>query len=125
MSASEESHEEECEFQGPWVAKGNPPGFLDSEDEEVLDSLSVRIARRAKDALGRDLWRSAAEFLLEQMVNFTEETLVETEPEMKSFDLLLKILGMNGGGEWEGREEIKRLIQKAIRERDDNYRTQV
>jgi len=47
--------------------------------------------------------------------------LVETEPAMKKHDLLLRILGMHEGGEWEGREEIKRLIQKAIRERDDNY----
>jgi len=107
MSALEESDVEECEFQGPWVAKGNPPSFLDSVDEEVLDSFAVRLARKAKDALGRDFWRSAAEFLLEQMVNFTEEILVETEPEMKSYDLLLKILGMHGGGMWEGREEIK------------------
>jgi len=58
---------------------------------------------------------------LEQMVHFTEEVLVETEPEMKKHDLLLRILGMHGGGMWEGREEIKELIQKAIRERDDNY----
>jgi len=121
MSAPEESGEEECEFQGPLVAKGNPPEFLDSEDEEILDSIAVRRAKTVENALGREFWRSAAEFLLEQMVHFTEEVLVETEPEMKKHDLLLRILGMHGGGEWEGREEIKGLIQKAIRERDDNY----
>jgi len=121
MSAPEESDKEECEFQGPWVAKGNPPGFLDLEDEEVLDSIAVKSARRVKDALGKDLCRRAAEFLLEQVDHFTEEISVETESEMKQVDLLLKILGMQGQGEWEGREEIRKLIQKAIRERDDNY----
>jgi len=121
MSALEESDEEECEFKGPWVAKGNAPGFLDSEDEEVLDSFAVRQARKVKDALGKDFWRSAAEFMLEQLVNFTEEVLVETDPEMKSYDLFIRILGMHGGGMWEAREEIKEIIQKAIRERDRNY----
>jgi len=121
MSALEESDEKECEFKGPWVTKGNPPGFLDSEDEEVLDSVAVRQAKKFKDALGKDFWRNAAESMLEQLVYFTEEVLVETEPEMKKYDLLLRILGMHGEGMWKGREEIKELIQKAIRERDDNY----
>jgi len=120
-SALEESDEEECEFQGPWVAKGNPLGFLDSEVEEILDSLAVKHAKMLENALGRDFWRSAAESLLKQMVHFTEEVLVETEPEMKKHDLLLSILDMHGGEMWEGREEIKELIQKAIRERDDNF----
>jgi len=124
MSALEESDEEECEFKGPWVAKGNPPGFLDSEDEEILDSIAVKRAKMVENALGREFWRSAADFLLEQMVHFTEEVLVETEPEMKKHDLLLRVLGMHGEGMWKGREEIKELIQKAIRERDDNYEMQ-
>jgi len=121
MSAPEESDEEECEFQGLWVVKGNPPGFLDSEDEEVLDSFAVRQAKKVKDALGKDFWRSTAKFMLEQLVYFTEEKLVETEAEMKKYDLLLCILGIQGQGMWEAREEIKELIQKAIWERDDNY----
>jgi len=50
MSALEESDEEECEFQGPWVVKGNPPGFLDSEDEAVLESASRREAKFVMDA---------------------------------------------------------------------------
>jgi len=87
MSALEESDEEECEFKGPWVAKGNPPDFLDSENEEVLDSFAVRQARKVKDTLGKDFWRSAAEFMLEQLVYFTKEKLVETEAEMKKYDL--------------------------------------
>jgi len=44
-SAPEESDKEKCEFEGPWVAKGNPPGFLNLEIEEILDSLAIRRAK--------------------------------------------------------------------------------
>ena len=121
MSAPEESDEEECEFQGPWVAKGNPPGFLDEEDEAVLAEAHLKIARITKDAMTEQDWRNAAEFLLGLMVDFTEEVLVETDPEMKRYDLLLRILGMQGQEEDEAKEEITRLVQNATRERNNNY----
>jgi len=85
MSAPEESDEEECEFQGPWVAKDNPPGFLDLEDEAVLDEASLKMARIVKNAMTEQDWRNAAEFMLGLMVDFTEEVLVETDPEMKRY----------------------------------------
>jgi len=50
MSAPEESNEKECEFQGPWVVKGNPPGFLDLEDEAVLDTAAMREAKFVMNA---------------------------------------------------------------------------
>jgi len=121
MSAPEESDKEECEFEGPWVAKGNPPGFLDSEDEEVLDTRYLRETTIVKDALLSDDWRNAAEFLLGLIVNFTEDILVETDPKMKEYDLLLRILGMYGMEEDEAKEEITSLVQKAVCKRDNNY----
>ena len=37
-SEEESSVEEDCgPRSGPWVEKGNPTGFLDSEDEEMFD----------------------------------------------------------------------------------------
>ena len=121
MSAQESSDEEECEFVGPWVAKGNPPGFLDSADEAVLGSVAVTMAKKVKNSLHLDSWRSATEFLLEQIVDFTEDTLVETEPKMKKYDLLLRVLGMHGASMYEARQEFADLVQKAVCERDDNY----
>jgi len=35
------TREEDCFIQGPWAAKGNPPGFLDSDDEEEVDPHSA------------------------------------------------------------------------------------
>ena len=55
------------------------------------------------------------------MVNFTEDILIESEPEMKTYDLALRILSRWGMGEDEAKEEIIKLVQNAIRERDDNY----
>jgi len=120
MSAPEESDEEECEFQGPWVAKGNPPGFLDSEDEAVLDAAAMWEAKFVMNAFTEHDWRNIAEFLLGLMVDFTEDILLVTKPEMKTYDLALRILGGWGPGEDEAKEEITSLVQNAIRERDNN-----
>jgi len=40
---AEESAQSSCEegTSGPWVEKGNPVGFLDSEDEELIDRWAV------------------------------------------------------------------------------------
>jgi len=65
MSTHEGSDVEECEFVGPWVVKGNPIGFLDSENEEVLEAAALTDAREVMDSLGKDKWRSAAIFLME------------------------------------------------------------
>jgi len=67
MSTQEDSDEEECEFVGPWDAKGKPIGFLDSDDEEALNSAAIAEARKVKDGLGEKKWRQAAEFLLEHL----------------------------------------------------------
>ena len=87
----------------------------------MLDTASIREAAVVMDAMLPSDWRNAAEFLLGLMVNFTEDILFETAPEMKKYDLLLRILGMWGKEKDEAKEEITRLVQNAIREKDNNY----
>ena len=36
-SAHGEISDEDHDFCGPWVSKGNPTGYLDSDDEQILD----------------------------------------------------------------------------------------
>jgi len=51
----------------PWVAKGNPPGFLDSEDEAELEEAGWREFKRKGDFTSPQQWREIGEFLLHQM----------------------------------------------------------
>jgi len=44
------SDKEDPVFEGPWVAKGNPPAFLGSDDEEELDQMG---RERAYERMGK------------------------------------------------------------------------
>jgi len=57
----------EAGLVGPWVAKGNPPGFLDSEDEADLEEAAWYELKRRKDYYtSPGQWREIGEFLLHQ-----------------------------------------------------------
>jgi len=53
-----------------------------------------------------------ARFLLIHTVNFVDSELVETDEEMKEFDLVLRILGEEGSENREDRQAISNAFQK-------------
>jgi len=48
----------------PWVAKGNPPGFLDSEDKAEREEAGWCEFKRKGDYTSPEQWREIGEFLL-------------------------------------------------------------
>ena len=59
--------EEEEQVEGPWEAKGDEPGYLDSEDEAETEEEYRNYVDKEMDRLGRDEWRIVAEFGLNHM----------------------------------------------------------
>jgi len=57
-------------------------------------------------------WRHVAEFLLMYTVNFVESELVETNDDMKRFDLMIRILGEDGRVNSEGITRIADAFMK-------------
>jgi len=82
-------------FSGPWWSKRNPTGFLDSDNEEVVDQMGCDWReRRIREMIERE-WEDVAGFLLTHTVAFVDSELVETEKFMQGFDLILRIIGKN------------------------------
>ena len=145
-SARGEISDEDHIDNGPWVSKGNPIGFLDSEDEEVVDQMGHdwRLRRMSRMTAGE--WENVARFLLTHTVNFVDSSphdiksnrcidfktkknfvdseLVETDEEMKEFDLWLRIPDEEGSVDGEGRQAISDAFRKLAKERDDSYQQQ-
>jgi len=72
------------------VSKGNPIGFLDSEDEEILDQWGHDWRVRRVGRMTGDEWEDIGRFLLTHTVNPLDSELVETDEDMKVFDLILR-----------------------------------
>src|SRR5437879_3975796 len=64
------SKDEEGVKSGPWVGKGNPAGFLDSEDERELEENAEREARRRRSKFSGTEFKDIASFLLEAVGPF-------------------------------------------------------
>jgi len=71
-----------------------------------------------------DEWRDVAIFLLTYTVNFLESELVETDTDMKKFDLILRILGEDGSVDGEGRKGIADAYEKLASDRDEFHEQQ-
>jgi len=122
-SARGEISDEDHNFDGPWVAKGNPTGFLDSDDEAILDQCGHDWKERREKAMKMWEWKFVAKMLLKFTVNLVESELVETEDSMKEFDLMIRILGEDGSTEGEGLMKIMYAFGRVERELD-KYRQQ-
>jgi len=122
-SARGEISDEDHNFEGPWVAKGNLTGFLDSDDEAILDQCGHDWKERRENAMKLWEWKFVAKMLLKFTVNLVESELVETEDSMKEFDLMIRILGEDGSTEGEGLMRILYAFAKVERELD-KYRQQ-
>ncbi|KAF8415740.1 hypothetical protein EV426DRAFT_629128 [Tirmania nivea] len=88
---------------GPWEAKGNLVGYLDSEDEEMLNEWSRENESEMFCKMGVEKWKTVAMFLLEHVVRLVEG---------------VAILGKDGSVAFEGRDELSEKIASIIGERE-------
>jgi len=123
-TARREISDEDHYDGGPWVSKGNPAGFLDSEDEEIVDQMGHNWRLRRMSRMTGDEWEEVARFLLTYTVNIVNSELVETDGDMKILDLILRILGEDGSVDGEGRKRISDAYLKLARDRDESYQQQ-
>jgi len=123
-SARGEISDEDHEFCGPWVSKGNPTGFLYSDDEELLNKAGRSWMRNRMSKLTVDEWEEVARFLLIHTVDLVSSELVESDPEMQQFDLVVRILGEDGSVDGEGREAMSKTFHNLGRERDKVHQQQ-
>jgi len=123
VSACGEISDEDHDFDGPWVAKGNPTGFLDSDDEAILDKCGLEWKERREEAMKRWEWKFVTKIVLKCTVNLVDSELVETEDSMKEFDLMIRILGEDGSTDDEGLMRITYAFMRVERELDE-YRRQ-
>ena len=80
---------------GPWVEKGNPTGFLDSENGELFDWWGKEQAEERFERMTRKEWRGVAEFLLGSTIQ-----LLQCPGE--KLNLIQAILGKDGSEGFEG-----------------------
>jgi len=74
--------------------------------------------RRIHGMTGKE-WEKVARFLLTHTVDFVDSELVETDWEMKKFDLMLRILGEDGSVDGEGQKRIADAYEKLARDRNE------
>ena len=100
------------------MAKGNPTGFLDSDDEGIVDEMGRRWMRHRMNRLTADEWEEIARFLLTHTAEFVAPELLGSHPEMQQFDLVIRILGEDGSVDGEGREAMSNAFHNLGREMD-------
>jgi len=64
--------DEDYNFSGPWVSKGNPTEFLDSESGEILDRWGNDWMVRRRRRMTEHEWKNIADFLLAHTVSFVD-----------------------------------------------------
>ena len=109
--------------ESPWVPKGNSIWFLGREGGEVVGEMGHGWRLRRIGRMTGDEWE-VARFLLTHTVGFIDSELVETDWEMKRFDLMLRILGEGGSVYGEGRKRIANAYEKFARDRDEVHQQQ-
>ena len=92
------------------MAKGNPTGFLDGDDEEMVTQWGYDWRERKLRKVIEEEWEEVARFLLTNTFNFVDDKLVEGTSEMKEYDLLLRILGEDGSVDGGGRRAISKAF---------------
>jgi len=108
---------------GPWVSNGDSTGFLDGDDELTVDQMGHEwMLRRMLMTAGE--WENLVIFLLTHTVNFVDSGLVETDEEMKGFDLVIRILAEEGSKKGEGRQAISDAFRQLAKPRDNFHQQQ-
>ena len=84
---------------GPWVEKGNPTGFLDSEDEELLEQWSEEHREDRFKRMTHEEWEGVAKFLINHAEPFAEQI-------GGALGMVQAILGEDGSVWSKGRREL-------------------
>ncbi|KAF8456178.1 hypothetical protein BGX38DRAFT_1266492 [Terfezia claveryi] len=99
----EASSSSEEETYGQWVVKGNPMGFLDTDDEAEIDGWGREERKRRFNSMNLDEWKTIGLFLLKHIVNLVGG---EGAPEGTDFRFVEAILREDGSVEFKGRDNI-------------------
>ncbi|KAF8415347.1 hypothetical protein EV426DRAFT_665610 [Tirmania nivea] len=114
-SETGESSEEEEYTCGPWVAKGNPPGYLDSDDERELEEAGVVAVREKRDSITDWQWKELGDFFIQHIGAFLEIGDQEAENH-----LLDELLGEFDEGEvGRGRVRVSKELNKIQKKMED------
>ncbi|KAF8420903.1 hypothetical protein EV426DRAFT_701967 [Tirmania nivea] len=81
-------------------------GYLDSEDEEMLDKWSRENESEVFHKMGIQNWKTVAIFLLEHVVRLVEGVGLEEAPPGTGLAYVQAILGKDGSVAFEGRDEL-------------------
>jgi len=113
----EESTQSSCEegTLGPWVKKGNPIGFLDSEDEELIDAMAVEQEKEKYKSMSCQEWKMVGLFLLK---HFTRLVNGDRAPAGTDYENVLAILGEDGSVDFDGRETLFSYVDSVMAQRD-------
>jgi len=97
------------------VKKGNPIGFLDSEDEELIDRWAVEQERERYKSMSRQEWKTVGLFLLK---HFTRLVNGDGAPLGTHYENVQAILGEDGSVNFEGRDTLCSYVDEVMADRD-------
>jgi len=100
------------------VKKGNPIGFLDSEDEELIDRWAVEQERERYKSMSHQEWKTVGLFLLKYFTRLVnrDRALVGTH-----YKNVQAILGEDGSVDFEGRDTLYSYIDEVMADRDQYF----
>jgi len=100
---------------GPWVKKGNPVGFLDSEDEKLIDTMMAETEKERYRTMSRQEWKTVGLFLLK---HFTRLVNRDGAPLGTDYGNVQAILGEDGLVDFERRDTLCFYIDEVMTDRD-------
>jgi len=100
---------------GPWVKKGNPVGFLDSEDEELIDAMMAETEKERYRTMSHQEWKTVGLFLLK---HFTRLVNGDGAPPGTDYENVQAILGEDGSVDFEGRDTLCSYVDDVMADRD-------
>jgi len=97
------------------VKKGNPIGFLDSEDEELIDRWAVEQERERYKSMSCQEWKTVGLILLK---HFTRLVNGDRAPPGTHYENVQAILGEDGSVDFGGRDTLCSYLNEVMGDRD-------
>jgi len=97
------------------VKKGNPIGFLDSEDEELIDRWAVEQERERYKSMSRQEWKTVGLFWLK---HFTRLVNGDGASLGTDYENVQAILGEYGSVDFRGRDTLCSYVDDVMADRD-------
>jgi len=100
---------------GPWVKKGNPIGFLDLEDKELIDAVMVEQESEKFRSMSSNEWKTVGLFLLKHFTRLVNGDGAPTDTDLEN---VLAILGEDGSLDFRKRDELSSWVDAIMAERN-------